>query len=439
MIHATLCAMCCVPLAANVTIKSIDMPTIEWLRPTAPADRVAHLPKPAPGEVECVVAPPRDADRGSVGGDTWPGGIVPFTFEEGLSDRRKGLSLDAIAIIEYVCAIDFVERTDEANYLRLINSNINSSAVGMQGGEQIVEIDAWSYPYVIVHELMHAIGIYHEQQRSDRDNYIRINWDNIQSGLEYNFTSRVARPHGDYDFDSLMHYGQCAFKRCSTCSGCQTITVLPPNQAKQNFIGQRERLSTGDKRQLRYLYGNPLKPGPFSLFAPADSLDALDPVEEITLEWQPSVDTARYRLALATTEDFAEPVITALIDAPGHSFTVPQATLLYGTTYFWTVTAENNNAQRFAQADNGPFTFTTIAPECTGDVNGDLEVDLEDFSVMAADFGDGPDAKRTGGDLNGDGWVNLEDFAILLFSFGNDCTTPRIPSTRPGAQSWHID
>ncbi|XP_057309869.1 astacin-like [Hydractinia symbiolongicarpus] len=62
---------------------------------------------------------------------------------------------------------------------------------------------------VIVHELLHALGIFHEQSRADRDSYVQIHLENVQQGLEYNFDKESTESLGvEYDPKSVMHYSR---------------------------------------------------------------------------------------------------------------------------------------------------------------------------------------------------------------------------------------
>jgi hypothetical protein len=63
---------------------------------------------------------------------------------------------------------------------------------------------------VAMHEFLHALGFYHAQSASNRDDYVKVFWDNIQEGHENNFykyNESVVTSYGsDYDYQSIMHY-----------------------------------------------------------------------------------------------------------------------------------------------------------------------------------------------------------------------------------------
>lgn len=62
-----------------------------------------------------------------------------------------------------------------------------------------------------MHEVLHILGYYHEQCRSDRDEYVNIIWDNIPTNqLKNQYQKYNLREEGydigNFDFNSIMMY-----------------------------------------------------------------------------------------------------------------------------------------------------------------------------------------------------------------------------------------
>merc|ERR1711993_14098 len=89
--------------------------------------------------------------------------------------------------------IRFVARSQENDFISIIkDERCYSTHIGKNpyGGKQRLSIGlGCAYKGTVLHELMHAIGFFHEQSRTDRDDHINILWDNIQdtSGAHYQF------------------------------------------------------------------------------------------------------------------------------------------------------------------------------------------------------------------------------------------------------------
>uniref|UniRef100_T1IJI0 Metalloendopeptidase n=1 Tax=Strigamia maritima TaxID=126957 RepID=T1IJI0_STRMM len=99
-------------------------------------------------------------------------------------DYMKRNIYKAMHQIQDVSCIRFVTRTNQEDYIEIKAEQGCASEVGRQRGRQVVSLDG---PFcmgngVIVHELNHAIGFWHEQNRPDRDNYVIVIFENIKPG-----------------------------------------------------------------------------------------------------------------------------------------------------------------------------------------------------------------------------------------------------------------
>ncbi|KAL2077093.1 hypothetical protein ACEWY4_026597 [Coilia grayii] len=98
---------------------------------------------------------------------------VPYTVSSSFSpnDKRK-IERAMVTFNRHTC-IKFVPRSREGAYISIENRDGCFSSLGRTGGKQVLSLNRRGCVYhgIIQHELNHALGFYHEQTRSDRDQY----------------------------------------------------------------------------------------------------------------------------------------------------------------------------------------------------------------------------------------------------------------------------
>jgi hypothetical protein len=183
----------------------------------------------------------------------WPNGIVPYAFDSGLPQPQR--VNDAIAHMHENTGIRLVLRTAAnaaqfPNYVVFVRSStpgVSWSSLGMRGGRQEIAVADGHPMGVICHEMLHALGILHEQTRTDRDRFVQIRWENIQPNRVSQFQILPGVTDLlDYDYGSIMHYGGSAF----SSNGQPTIVPLQPGVT----IGQRNALSYTDRQTVAKMY-----------------------------------------------------------------------------------------------------------------------------------------------------------------------------------------
>nr|XP_051708002.1 meprin A subunit beta isoform X3 [Oryctolagus cuniculus] len=194
-------------------------------------------------------------DRNSIIGEMyrWPH-TIPYVLEDSLDINAKGVILNAFERYRLKTCIDFKPWSGEANYISVIKGSGCWSYVGNRHvGRQELSIGANCDRIATVqHEFLHALGFWHEQSRSDRDDYVSIIWDRILSGREHNFNiydDEVSDSlNVPYDYTSVMHYSKTAFQ-----NGTEP-TIVTRISDFEDVIGQRMDFSDYDLLKLNRLY-----------------------------------------------------------------------------------------------------------------------------------------------------------------------------------------
>ncbi|XP_013390315.1 zinc metalloproteinase dpy-31 [Lingula anatina] len=202
----------------------------------------------------------------------WPlGKPIPYTFDETskrpIPTAQRDVVRAALAAWEEATCIRFQyflpSSLPDSTYLNFTGAWDGCwSYVGMlyhtpgYPRSQPVNLDPSCFDVLlgvgrIVHEVGHALGLWHEHTRYDRDKHVVINWDAIKAGMEGNFAKQEGDNKGTpYDYGSIMHYVPTSFANTTVSS----TTIEPMESVYKNSMGQRFKLAFGDIKVINAVY-----------------------------------------------------------------------------------------------------------------------------------------------------------------------------------------
>ena len=198
----------------------------------------------------------------------WPNRIVRYRISYSISPSAARNINTAIARYQNSTCLRFISTSGAGDYIDFVSTGSGCySYVGRKGGRQIInlQIPGCTTVGIIIHEIGHAIGFWHEQSRPDRDQYVDIHWNNIRNKKSSQFMKRkyseVDYQGSGYDYRSIMHYRRTAFNKAG-CRGstCYTISVNNATAYRRQgnpTFGNRVALSPQDIFQVKRLYSCP--------------------------------------------------------------------------------------------------------------------------------------------------------------------------------------
>ena len=173
----------------------------------------------------------------SYSNEIWPYGEIPYIIESGFPEAEVIAINNAIEQLQESTSLNFFpknEAYDNHIIFRYDNDLCNvdgcgqgNSPVGMRDLPNIINLKNGSVS-LIIHEILHSLGFFHEHTRPDRDNFIEIIKENVvsESSYDVNFSLKESSEvitSEEYDKSSIMHYGGYTFTKNSDSREFPTI------------------------------------------------------------------------------------------------------------------------------------------------------------------------------------------------------------------------
>ena len=211
----------------------------------------------------------------------WPEGRIPYIIDSDVPDRQA--ILDAIAEWNTNTVITLQDRTSEENYVRFkADPGACRANLGMAGGEQFIWVNQYGVceKNILIHEIGHSVGLWHEHQRLDRDRYLMVHEENVKFCSTPFALVAEAETRGAYDYASAMHYARGVF------ADVPWMDTIPPGMALT--YRDPRGLSPGDIDKVARMYGS--TPTATTISTNPPGLDIIVDGERVTtpasFEWQ---------------------------------------------------------------------------------------------------------------------------------------------------------
>ena len=183
----------------------------------------------------------------------WPNNTIFYRVSPKLKRSNRYAVEKAIEEFEKKTNLKFIKRSDQEDYVSFERADLNCySKVGLQGGKQVIGVSKGCGKPQILHELMHTIGFFHEQNRPDRDKYIRILYENIEEEYWTQFDKISIWAHEEptfpFSFDTIMLYNSTYFRREGTEDYSMVTIQGDP------FLHEYQSLTETDIKRINILY-----------------------------------------------------------------------------------------------------------------------------------------------------------------------------------------
>ncbi|XP_047741742.1 blastula protease 10 isoform X2 [Hyalella azteca] len=133
-----------------------------------------------------------------------------------------------------------------ANYC---SSNVGRKPISFSGQAVQLTTGCLLDVGVVIHEIGHALGLWHQQTRHDREYNVKVIFGNMAFSNIFNNFPLITENYGvPYDYTSIMHYDTLGFSTGNS-------VLVTRNVMAQGLIGNRKGLSHMDKKIVNIQYG----------------------------------------------------------------------------------------------------------------------------------------------------------------------------------------